>query len=393
MSEQKVTAAVLRDEINKTWDELKKVIDQHDAELKSKGMATMETKSLVDALNTRLDALETKMNRPAPVEHANYDQPDATEKKSAFFKMMRKGERRLNAMEFKALVEDATGEYLVPEDVEKEVLRALPHLTVVRNLADIRTTSSDRVNTRSLAEVAVGWGKVEVGTPASVSLSSPVPSQIYIYPEDLYAMAQVGEDELADTDVNLESIIADSFARAIAYAEDKGFMTGRGHATYYEPVGMLDSGSGITAVNTKQNAAVTADDFLNLVYSVPAQYRNNASFITNSKTELAIRLLKDGKGQYLWQPSVQAGQPNTFLGHPIYNEEDCPDIPAAGSAAKVAVFGDIKAGYRIVDRTGMTLTRLNELYAATAMVGFRVHKRVGGAVIRTDAMRTLNVIA
>lgn len=390
-SEQKVTAAVLRDEINATWSELKNVIDQHDAEIKAKGAATMETKSLVDALNARLDTLETKMNRPAPAEAANYDQPSASEKKAAFFKMMRKGDRRLTPMEFKALVEDATGEILVPEDLEKEVLRALPHLTVVRNLADIRSTTSDRVNVRSLAEVAVGWGKIEV-TGGAMTSTSPVPSQIYIYPEDLYAMAQVGEDELADTDVNLESIIADSFARAIAYAEDKAFMVGTGHGNY-QPAGMLDTTGAITAVNTKQNGAVTADDFMNLVYAVPSQYRNNGSFIVNSQTELAIRLLKDGKGQYLWQPSVQAGRPNTFLGKPIYNEEDCPNIPGAGTSAKVAVFGDIKAGYRIVDRSGMTLTRLNERYAELALVGFRVHKRVGGAVVRADAMRTLNVIA
>lgn len=115
--------------------------------------------------------------------------------------------------------------------------------------------------------------------------------------------------------------------------------------------------------------------------------------IVNSKTELALRLLKDSNDQYLWQPSLQQGRPATFAGYPIYNQEDVPQIPATGTAADVAIFGDIRSGYRIIDRLGMTVQRLVELYAESGLVGFKVHYRVGGGVIKPDALRILKVPA
>lgn len=108
----------------------------------------------------------------------------------------------------------------------------------------------------------------------------------------------------------------------------------------------------------------------------------------NSQTELFIQKLKDTTGQYLWQPSVQAGRPATFLGYPVYNQEDVPGI-AAGN--KAVIFGDFKAGYRILDRQNTSLTRLNELYAEQGLVGFRVKYRVGGAVVRPEAIKVLRV--
>ena len=136
------------------------------------------------------------------------------------------------------------------------------------------------------------------------------------------------------------------------------------------------------SVTTSATAAV--EDFLALVYDCPAQYRKNGAFLVKSSTELALRSLRaevaDGfYGNFLWQPSVQAGRPNTFLGYPIYPQEDLAAL--AGAVAVVAVFGDFKQGYRILDRKGITLQRLVELYAEAGLVGFKVHKRVGGAAI------------
>jgi len=107
--------------------------------------------------------------------------------------------------------------------------------------------------------------------------------------------------------------------------------------------------------------------------------------MVKSSTELALRELRASgydathHGQFLWQPSVQAGKPATFLGYPIYPQEDLAAI--AGAVAVIAIFGDFKAGYRILDRKGITLQRLVELYSEAGLVGFKVHKRVGGGAI------------
>ena len=314
----------------------------------------------------------------------------ARQRRSAFLAYLRRGRAGI-APEQRALVENTAGEILVPEDLETEIYRSLPELTIVRSIAGRRQTTSDRVRRRSLDEVSVGWGKLETGTTVSDSMPS-TPTDDYTYVEDLYGLAKIGEDELDDSDVNLEAFVRDSFSRAIAEAEDTGFTVGTGHSNK-QPVGFMTTGGGVTAINAGQVAAIKVDDLMKLIYGVPAQYRRNGQFVMASSTELVVATLKDGNQQYLWQPSVQAGRPNTLRGYAVLNQEDVAAIPASGTAAKVAAFGDFNAGYRVLDRQGMTLQRLNELYAESGLVGFKVRFRVGGDVVRPDALRLLNVPA
>ena len=312
------------------------------------------------------------------------------QRRAAFLQFVRRGVGSL-APEQRALVENTNGEILVPEDLETEIYRSLPGLTVIRALAGQRSTTSDRVRRRSLDEVSVGWGKLETAGQTLTDSMPTTPTEDYTYVEDLYGLAKIGEDELDDSDVNLEAFVRDSFARAIGEAEDTGFTVGTGH-TNKMPVGFMDTAGGVTAVDGGTIKAVTIDDFKKLIYAVPAQYRRNGVFVTASTTELAISLLKSATdGQYYWQPSVQAGRPNTFLGYAIHNQEDIAAIPTGATPAAVAAFGDFKAGYRVLDRQGMTLQRLVELYSEDGMVGFKVRFRVGGDVVRPDALRLLNI--
>jgi HK97 family phage major capsid protein len=358
-------------------------------EAKEKGLYTKaEFEEFQKKINERIEQLETMIKRP-PVADGGKDAGQPSEKKAAFFKFMREGKAALTPEEAKALVSDATGQILIPEELEAEIYRELPKLTIIRSLATVRQIRTDRIRRRSLTEITVGWGKLETGT--AITESTMVPSEEYQYVEDLYGLTKIGEDELMDTDIALESIVTDSFSRAIAEAEDTAFVVGTGHANK-QPEGILN-GSVVARVDAGQAGAITADDILKLIYAVPAQYRQNGVLIMNSKTELALRLLKSSDGQYLWQPSLQAGRPNTFAGYPIYNQEDIPEIPAAGTAADVVIFGDVRAGYRILDRLGMTVQRLTELYAEAGLVGFKVHRRVGGGVIRPNALRILRVPA
>lgn len=369
--------------------ELQKLIKElrEKFEAKEKGLYTKaEFEEFQKKINERIEQLETALKRP-PLGGKDAGMP--SEKKAAFFKFMREGKSALTPEEVKALVSDATGQILIPEELESEIYRELPKLTIIRSLATVRQIRTDRIRRRSLTEVTVGWGKLETGT--ATTESTMVPGEEYQYVEDLYGLTKIGEDELMDTDVALEGIITDSFSRAIAEAEDKAFIVGTGHANK-QPEGILN-GTVVARVNAGQAGAITADDVLKLIYEVPAQYRQNGVLIMNSKTELALRVLKSSDGQYLWQPSLQAGRPNTFAGYPIYNQEDVPEIPNAEIAADVVIFGDVRAGYRILDRLGMTVQRLIELYAESGLVGFKVHYRVGGGVIRPDALRILRVPA
>lgn len=373
----------------------KELRDGFEAEKKRNTEISAEWKAREEAINKRLDELELKMQRAMFAGAVSGGQPKAEDEKAkahkaAFFAYIRKGKAELTPDERKALVEDNTGEILVPEVLESEIYRELPKMTVIRGLATVRTiTKGDRIRRRSLTEVTVGWGKLETGT--SPTESTTTPSDDWQYVEDAYGLTKVGEDELADTDIALEPIITDSFTRAFAEQEDTAFIIGTGHASQ-QPEGILN-GTVVTRVNAGQTGAITLDDLIKLAYEVPPQYEKNGVYIVRSSTAQAMRLMKDSNGQYLWQPTVAAGEPPTFNGHPVYRQNDVPAVPAAGTAADVAIFGDIRSGYRIVDRLGMTMQRLNELYAPNGLIGFKSHRRVTGGVIRPNAIRILKVPA
>ncbi|URM90412.1 phage major capsid protein [Streptomyces sp. MRC013] len=311
----------------------------------------------------------------------------AQERRAAFFQALRRGARL--APEQRALVENTAGEILVPEDLETEIHRALPDLTIMRGIASQRTVTTNRVRRRSLAEVSVGWGKLETNEQTLTDSMPSTPTEEYTYIEDLYGLAKIGEDELDDSDVNLEAFVRDSFARACAEAEDTAFTVGAGHAAH-QPVGYMTTGGGVPTVTAAAAAAVSTDDLKKLIYATPAQYRRNGRFTLSSGTELAISLLKDGNNQYIWQPSAQAGRPNSLFGYPVDNQED---MAAVAASARVAAFGDFNAGYRIYDRQGMTVKVLDQLYAEEGMVGWKIRKRVGGDVIRPQALRILVMAA
>lgn len=375
-----------------------------DEEAKKYGAASATAQATMEKLNTRIDGLELKLQKNAIVPPGEAENAEKKAHSAAFFKWMRQGKSGLEPAERKALVQDTTGLYLVPEEIEKEIIRAIPQLNIFRTLVPSRPITTDKIRKRTLTEVSMGWGKIETG--ASITESTPTPATSYIYAEDLYGLTKIGEDELADVDANLSAIIADSFSIARANAEEAAFAIGTGH-TYAQPCGIavdstlltsIGSGAGAGTVGTygrtwTTDDTVTVEDLLKCEYALPAQYKKGAVWLMNSKTELALRLLRAGgstttDGPFLWQPSLIAGQPNTFDGFPVHNN-DSMKYPADTTAGINVIFGNFQQGYRIVDRQGMFIQRLDELYSESGLVGFKAHFRVGGDIIRHAAFQVI----
>lgn len=387
----------LNDKIQTFMTEMGKRLDQQDTEIKQYGEPLAETKTAIETLNQtiqtlttekdaqtqRLEGIELKMEKASLVVPGSVNLSDeAKARKDTFYKWVRNGRDSLTPEEQKALVEDATGQYVIEPELDAEIERLLPKITIIRGLATVRTIGKDRIKMRSMGGVSVGWGKLETGTePTESDLTPGAPT--YQYVEDLYGLAKIGEDELMDSDVNLEAILAEEFARALGETEETAFVLGTGH-TNEQPEGITVDATLVAATKTTAAAAaITVEDMLDVLYGCPTQFRKNGVFIVNSATELALRKLRAGgstttDGPFLWQPSVQADKPNTFIGKPIYTQDDM--LTLADTAKVIAIFGDMKTGYRIIDRVGMTLQRLTELYAEAGLVGFKIHKRVTGGV-------------
>ncbi|MBA7666988.1 hypothetical protein ES703_75073 [subsurface metagenome] len=292
----------------------------------------------------------------------------------------------LTPAESKALVQDDVGRYLVSPTIIVEIDRAIAEICIMRGLCGQKTIKSDRLQIRGIDEAQVGWGKLETGTdPTESSLTPTLPVYKYVY--DLYGLSKVGEDELQDSDVNLAAILVDSFSRAVANAEELAFVAGLGHEAQ-QPEGFITNAI-LKAVTVKTTAAgaITLEKILEMIYTLPSKFRRKASFMFHSLTILELRKLRSKdqagtyEGSFLWQPSVIAGQPPTLCGYPVFAQDDLGTI--AGEAQVLGAFGDFKEGYRVLDHTsGLSIQRLVELYSEAGLVGFKIHKRCGGYVVR-----------
>lgn len=275
---------------------------------------------------------------------------------------------------------DSEGGYLAPDEFEKTLIEALEEENVMRSLAKIITTSS---GDRKIPIVA------SKGTASWVDEEGPIPESddsfgiISIGAYKLATMIKVSEELLNDSVFKLDSYISKEFARRIGAREEEAFVVGDGNG---KPTGVFGSGQvGLTTTA----ATIKFDDIMDLFYSLKSPYRKKATFLMNDATVKEIRKLKDGNGQYLWQPSVQMGEPDTILNRPVKTSAYVPIIEAG---KKPIAFGDFSY-YWIADRQGRSFQRLNELYAATGQVGFKATQRVDGKLTLPEAIKVLQMKA
>ena len=258
---------------------------------------------------------------------------------------------------------DSEGGYLVPDEYERTLVEALEEENVFRQMAKvIRTSSGDRKIPVVATKGTASW----IDEEGAYTESDDSFGQVSIGAYKVGTMIKVSEELLNDSVFDLESYIAKEFARRIGAKEEEAFFTE----------------TGVTAASS---TAITADELMDLFYSLKSPYRKKAVWVLNDSTIKAVRKLKDSTGQYLWQPSLTAGTPDTLLGRPVKTSAYMPVI-AAG--AKTIAFGDFSY-YWIADRQGRSFKRLNELYAANGQVGFLGSQRVDGKLVLSEAVKVL----
>jgi len=277
---------------------------------------------------------------------------------------------------------DSEGGYLVPDEFERTLVEALEEENVFRTLAHvIRTSSGDRKIPVVASKGSASW----VDEEGAYQESDDAFSQVSIGAYKLGTMIKVSEELLADSVFDLEAYISKEFARRIGAREEESFFNGDGKG---KPLGILAAAGGAEVGVTAASAtAITADEVIDLFYSLKAPYRKNAVWLLNDATVKQIRKLKDTTGQYLWQPSLVAGTPDTILGRPV---KTSAFMPTAAAGAKTIAFGDFKY-YWIADRQGRTFKKLSELYAANGQVGFMGTQRVDGKLILPEAIKVLQM--
>ena len=277
---------------------------------------------------------------------------------------------------------DSEGGYLIPDEFERTLLSGLEENNIFRTLANIiQTTSGDRKIPIVASHGSAAW----VDEEGAYSESDDAFAQITLGAYKLGTMMKVSDELLNDSVFDLENYLSGEFARRIGNAEEDAFINGDGVG---KPTGILAAKGGAEiGVTTSSGTAFTADDLINLYHSLLTPYRKKAVWLMNDSTVQFIRKLKDSNGQYLWQPSLVAGTPNTILGCPVMVSRYMPEI---GAGNKAVAFGDFNY-FWIADRQGRSFMRLNELFAAHGQVGFRGSQRVDGKLILPEAIKVMQM--
>lgn len=333
----------------------------------------------------RQDALDAELNKPVnqPITNnpANAEKPKSgrasDEYKEDFGRHLR-GKKPLHNVLSESV--DADGGYLVPEEFENQIVRGIDETNIIRSIAKVITTAHDRKIPVAVGHSVATWTEEN----AAFTESNPSFGQKQIDAFKLTDLIRVSTELLQDSAFNVEDYIIREFSYAFGAAEEQAFCVGTGTN---QPTGIFTENGGEVGFTTSSATVITIDDVISLIYSLKAPYRKNAVFLMNDATVGLIRKLKDGNGAYLWQPSVQAGQPDKILGFDVYTTPFAPAI--AGGALPIA-FGDFQ-NYWIGDRGGKTVQRLNELYATNGQVGYVATERVDGKVILPEAIKLLKM--
>ena len=304
------------------------------------------------------------------------------EYRNAFNKYLRYGSNALVGEEARTLTEgtDSEGGYLTETILERRLVEGLADNNIMRQISTVVNTTSDR-NISVLDTVGDAAWLAESGTYAPVDTSF---SQVSLGAYKASTLMLISEELLQDSIFDLTSFVSQIFSRRLGELEEAAMVAGTGSGQPTGAVNGASAGHTLATINT-----FTADDLLDLQYSLKRQYRRNGSFMFNDASIKDIRKLQDANDHWIWQPSMRDGEPDRLLGNPIYSSYDMA-VPASDPSSKCGLFGDFRMAYYIADRGGTSFQRLNELYAVSAgAVGFRAYRRVDGKVVLPEAMKLL----
>lgn len=381
------------DELKDAIDELQKKANrpQSDTEVKSAADLAEETKNFNIAL--RADFQMKGKSHPGDLSVEAY-----TQYKSAFFKMAVGATlESLSADERKAMSagSDPDGGYLLPHATAGRMLGKIYEQSTMRQLAEVQTISSNDIEgILDNDEASAGWVS-ELGSRAETT--TPTVGKWRIEAHEMYAMPKASQRILDDAATNVEAWLAGKIADKFARVEGTAFWTGdgvgkpKGLAAYATAATADDTRSWGTFEHVKTGAngdfhTTKADPLQDLIGAFKDQYLQNASFVMRREVRTKIRKMKEATSdKYLWEPSMQAGQPDRLLGYPTRIDQY---MPALGTGSLSLALGDFKQAYLIVDRLGVRTLR--DPYTAKPWVLFYSTKRCGGGAQNTEAVKFLS---
>lgn len=342
----------------------------------------------IERLQKSVDDANTKIAAAELGGAASGRQVKDREYNAAFTTHMKRGD--VNAALNKGVASE--GGYLAPTEWDRSITDKLVQISPMRALATVQNISTNGFSKLfNLKGTVSGW----VGEAAARPVTANATFGTLTYTTgEIYANPSATQGVLDDSEIDLEQWLAGEVQQEFAYQEGLAFLSGDGTN---KPVGILTYVTGganaathpygaITTVNSGAAATLTADGLVGLTEDLPGEFTANARFAMNKATITAIRKLKDGQGNYLWQPTFAAGGQATING---YGYTEMAGMPAIGAGNKPILFGDFKRGYLVIDRVGVRVLR--DPFSNKPYVSFYTTKRVGGGLLNPQVLRAQNV--
>jgi HK97 family phage major capsid protein len=398
--------------LGRTFEEFKAANEQRIKAIENKGYAPADTVEKIDKINAELDkivalkaqleALETAVARDEFKGGGSTQIDNAkAEHRAAFEKWFRKGgEAQLEAVKQLQVqaglstLSDPDGGYLItPPEFDKAIDRVAGTMSAMRRICTVRSIGTDTYKKLvNMGGATSGW----VAEKASrTETDTPTLKEIAINMKEIYAEPGCTQISLDDATIDLPSWLADEVSIEFAEEEGSAFISGNGvekphgiagytfiaDASYsFGKVGYI-AGGHATLLNN-------ADKLEDVTLALKSIYLNGASWLMNRNTVGKIRQLKDGNGQSLWQPGLQAGAPNVLFGYPVDTDDN---IDTIGAGKYPCFFGNFKRAYLILDRMGIRVLR--DPYTSKGNVLFYTTKRVGGGIVMFEAIKALKIAA
>lgn len=393
------------DDFMEAFEAFRETNDERLSDIERKMSADVLTREKLDRIDKALDEnkqamdeLTLKRARPALGRRGGVT-ADTQEYKAAFEAYIRRGEEGgLRDLEAKAFSGSAVadGGYLLPNETDSDIGRRMAVVSPIRALATVRQVSGAVLKKPfALSGLSTGWVSETAARPQT---NTPQLSELTFPTMELYAMPAATQSLLDDAAVDIEAWIAAEVDIAFAEQEGTAFVSGdgvnkpKGVLAYDKVANASWSWGKIGYVATGAAGAFASsgaqDVLIDAIYSLKAGHRQNGNFMMNRKTQSTLRKFKDSTGNYLWNAPASAGQAATLLGFPVAEAEDMPDIAADSFSL---AFGDFRAGYLVVDRTGIRILR--DPYSAKPYVLFYTTKRVGGGVQNFEALKLVKFAA
>jgi len=395
-------------ELKNAFTALRETVEQREKERDQMGEEVADTKEKLERVQDRIDQLDTKLQRrDIDVE----PKEDMNEGRKAFVKFLKReplSEKDVQAMLENAVMPDSMSQKditvgtsgnqsdaLAPEEFVQEIIKDAVEISPIRQVARTRQTDRRQVKIPVLQGRPTAQYVSETGTrprDSSTDFGSDSADMLVIDMHEFGITVPISRQMERDSVFDIEAEVREVVMTEMARFEGEKFLQGSGSGAAQGLTTASDFNSSTTSDTTSDSiSAVTADEVLDLTYDVKKTYRDNGTWAMTREAIRHVRTLKDADDQYLWQPGLASGEPNTINGHPYVEMQDLVSTDTAGQGDTPIVFGDWNRGYLIVDRIAMQVLRDPYSNKESGTIDYQFYAAHGGDLRLPEALQGLEI--